>query len=137
MPMTATERSNMYKGYLAREGYVPQEEDRHVKFKYNGDSYFITVDVKDENYFQPACPLRKIDGSDEPEIVKATRHAADVTAEYKVAKISVMRFPGHKVSVMATVEEFLPNPQDFEDIFWRALDVCDKAGDEFLKSITG
>lgn len=114
--MTKQERAEMYRSYLADEGYAPKiDNDGDVVFKCEGRTYAILLDNEDEEYFHLAFPnFWSIDSEDERE--KVTQAATYATAHTKVAKI----FPV-KNDTWGSVEMFCSPPEVFRAVFPRAL----------------
>lgn len=51
-PARAVSFCNEVKKYLTQEGYAPTiDSDGDVKFKYEGDTYFVCADTYDEGYY--------------------------------------------------------------------------------------
>lgn len=84
--MTTTERAELYRDFLAQEGFRPEiDDDGDIRFKVEGKLMLILLD-DDETFFRLACPgIWSID--DERERAQVLQTAADVTMEVRVAKV--------------------------------------------------
>jgi len=122
----------IYKAYLTKEGYRPEvDSDGDLIFKKEGGSYCIIVDEKDREYFRLVYTnFWPIENDNERlRVLKACDYA---TARTKVAKVYIV-----KNNVWATVELFLPNPQDFEPIFERLCRTLTYAVKNFADTMKG
>ena len=121
----------MYMDYLKKEGYLPEiDSDGDVKFKKEGNSYFIHVEAqqKDLQYFRITHYLGKINNDIERlEVLVAANH---VNATIKVVKFSIL-----KDTAQATVEMFVSNVEDFKDIFSRVMSVISGGKESFINKI--
>ena len=116
LDMTKQERAEMYRSYLAGEGYSPEiDDDGDILFKYEGHSFFIEVAEKDEEYFRVVFPnFWSIESEAERQKVsQASLHATHVT---KVAKV----FPVQD-NTWAAIEMFCSPPEVFKASFRRCL----------------
>jgi hypothetical protein len=114
--MTRAERAEMYRQYLAEEGYSPKiDDDGDVFFKYEGRGYFIVVSEKDDEFFNLLYPNFWSIESD-AERAKVTEAALYATARTKVAKV----FPT-KSNTWAVIEMFCCPPETFKSVFRRCL----------------
>ena len=114
--MTKQERAEMYRSFLAEEGYTPTlDDDGDVQFKYEGGNYFISVDEKDEEFFRIVYPFFwSIEN--ESERAKVTQAALIATAETKVAKVFPVRD-----NTWASIEMFCSPPEVFKTVLGRSL----------------
>ncbi|ADN02580.1 hypothetical protein [Spirochaeta thermophila] len=106
----------LYLEFLDDLGTRPRiDEDGDVEFHYDGGIYYIIVDEEDPEYFSIIYPnFWEIESEDEYQQVLV---AADyVTALSKVAKVYIV-----DDNVWATVEMILPSPEDFAQVFDRAM----------------
>ncbi len=114
--MTKQERAEMYRSYLAEEGYVPKiDSDGDVAFKCEGRTYVILIDPDDDTFFNIALPCFWSIESEE-ERAKVAHAAQYATAHTKVAKI----YPT-KDNTIAAVEMFCSPPEAFKAVFERAI----------------
>ena len=114
--MTKQERAEMYRSFLASEGYTPKiDSDGDVAFKFEGGNYYILVDDKDEAFFRLAYPgFWEIESEEErAKVIEAALHA---TAQTKVTKV----FPVRN-NTWATIEMFCSPPEVFQSVFHRCL----------------
>jgi len=110
-------KTEMYKDYLAKEGYSPNQDGGLLIFKKEGRTYVITVDDNDLPYFQLVFPnFWSIDN--DKERAKAFAAANHATAATKVAKIYV-RDDGK--NVWGSIEMFFESPDQFKGVFDRAM----------------
>lgn len=114
--MTKQERVEMYRSFLADEGFTPRvDDDGDLFFKYEGRNYIILVSEKDESYFNLVFPgFWSIDN--ETERRKAAEAAQHATSETKVAKV----FPVGD-NTWASIEMFCSPPEAFKPVFQRCL----------------
>lgn len=110
-------RAELYVAYLSKEGFTPRvDSDGDVAFKFEGGNYYIKID-DDEGYFQVVFPnFWEIEGG--AELARVLYAANAATRATKVAKIYV-RPDGLNTS--ASIEIFLPRPEDFTVVFRRSL----------------
>lgn len=114
--MTKQEIIEMYRSYLAEEGYVPQvDADGDVTFKCGGWGYFIAIDEDDAEFFRLACPnIWQIESESEGD--KVMRAALHATTRTKVVKVLPVRD-----NTWASVEMFCSSPETFYKVFQRSL----------------
>jgi hypothetical protein len=128
--MTKEERAEMYRSFLAEEGYAPRlDDDGDVWFKYEGGNYFIAVDEKDEEFFRIVYPaFWSIENDNER--AKVARAALIATAHTKVAKVFPVRD-----DAWASIEMFCSPPKMFKAVFRRSLTALQAAVQEFRKGM--
>ena len=114
--MTKEERVEMYREFLAEEGYVPKiHGDGDVVFKYEGGLFFISTDEDDEELFRLVVPnFWAIESEAERE--KAAKAALEATKRTKVAKVYLT-----KDDTEAVIEMFCSPPEAFKAVFGRSL----------------
>ena len=114
--MNKQQLTDMYRSFLAEEGYVPQlTDDGNVTFKYEGGSYLIQIDENDEQFFRVIYPaFWPIESEAERE--KVAQAALSATAETKVVKV----YPVDN-STWAAIEMFCSPPEVFKSVFQRSL----------------
>lgn len=124
--MTKQERAEMYRQYLLEEGFAPRiDEDGDVAFKYEGGSYVIIVDDKDDVFFRLIYPgFWSIES--EEERTKVTQAALHATAQTKVAKVFMVRD-----NTWASIEMFCSPPEAFKPVFSRCLSALRTGVDTF------
>lgn len=130
--MTKAQRAEMYRSYLAAEGYPAQVDgDGDVTFKYEGGNYYIMVDETDEEFFRIVYPnFWPIE--DESERAKVKEASGVATAQTKVAKV----FPVND-NTWASSEIFCSPPEAFKSVFRRSLLALRAAVQAFVQSIQG
>jgi len=113
--MTEHERAEMYREFLAEEGYVPRlDEDGDVVFKCEGMT-FIIVTEEDEQYFRMVCPnFWSIDS--EEELDRVAHAACEVTSRIKVAKVYPV-----EGNTWAAVEMYCSPPEAVLPVLRRAI----------------
>lgn len=121
---------NNIKSHLEEEGFRPSiDNDGDIVFKYEGGTYFIDIDAKDEFYVRIAYPnFWEIESEDER--AKAIKCAYEATKLVKVAKISV-----EEDNVWGSVELFVKDDDAFASIFMRCLMALDGAVQEFISAM--
>lgn len=107
----------MYKAFLAAEGYAPTANENLLIFKKEGRTYVITADENDAPYFQLIFPGFWPIESDK-ERAKALAAANHATSSTKVAKIYVT---DDGKNMWGSVEMFFESPEQFKGVFNRAL----------------
>ena len=127
--MTREQLQKMYMDYLTSEGFAPSlDSDGDVMFKYEGGTYFIIVDDKDQIYFAMLYPnFWEIESEDEKE--KALLAAKEATRTAKVAKVYLTE---DNTDVTMSAEIFLKTPSDFKDTFYRMLSAMSAARRAFV-----
>ena len=128
--MNKKERAQMYMDYLHSEGFSPQlDQDQDIFFKFEGRTYLILIDERDEEFFRLVFPnFWSIDN--EAERVKVEKAALQATADTKVAKV----FPV-KDNVWATIELFCMPPDAFKGVFKRGLSALRSAVNTFTEKM--
>ncbi|NVK86416.1 MAG: hypothetical protein HWE21_18955 [Cytophagia bacterium] len=117
---------NRYLGFLIREGYDPEiDDDGDVEFTYNYETYYITIDANDENFFRIAR-LESLPLTEKGEIDRAIRICHDITKEKKVAKIY-----WRNDVIWTSTELLFADADGFEGIFDRAMELTEQVYDEF------
>ena len=114
--MTASERTSMYTTYLKDEGFSPTV-NRHddIEFKFEGMTYIVEVDERDEEYFRVFVPnILGIEDEDDRALALAAADHANTTT--KAIKITLVGD-----SVWASLETFLASPDAFKPVFRRYL----------------
>jgi hypothetical protein len=114
--MTKLERADLYRDYLAREGFHPSSDgDGDIVFKAEGKTYIIILDEDDEAFFRLVCPnFWSID--DERERAHVLQASAHATLRTKVAKV----FPIAD-DTWAAVEMFTSPPASVLPVLSRSI----------------
>ena len=126
--------ADMYVEYLKSEGYLPTvDKDGDVVFKYEGSTYFISVDEDDPQFFEVIYPtFWELDS--EREKALAQKVALKVTNSTKGIKVFLSR---RETNVSISSETFLKNPEDFKDFFPRILNIIPFARKKFIEGMRG
>ncbi|HSV72800.1 MAG TPA: hypothetical protein VLH79_03480 [Chthonomonadales bacterium] len=129
--MTKAERAEMYREYLASEGFpVNIDRDGVVAFKFEGGNYVILID-EDETYFRLVYPgFWSIDS--EEERLRVSLAALHATAQVKVAKVYPRNDDTH-----AAIESFCSPPEAFKPVFKRSLRALGAAVQCFREKVPG
>jgi len=124
--------AQIYVDYLTEEGYRPVVDgDGDVTFKEEGRNYYIEVATDDAPYFRLVFPnFWTIENADE--LARVTRAAGRATMRTKVAKVYV-RSDGK--DTVASVEMFLPKPEDFRAVFARSMSALRASVDNFVEAM--
>ncbi len=111
-------QAKMYVDYLTREGYRPTiDSDGDVVFMHEGGTYYIEIDTNDPQYFRLVFPnFWSIESGDELARVMVAANYA--TMRTKSAKIYVR---GDGQNTVASIELFFARPEQFQEVFRRAL----------------
>jgi hypothetical protein len=114
--MAKEERAEMYRAFLADEGYTPRiDDDGDVVFKYEGRTFCIVLEEEDEGFFQLVLPnFWSIDT--EAERQQVFRAAVAATKKTKVAKV----YPVGD-NTFAAIELFCAPPEVVKAVFRRCL----------------
>jgi hypothetical protein len=122
----------MYMEHLRAEGYLPMIDDSDdrgdIIFKVSGENYYIMLNADDLQFFQiyKGVSLGPIEA-------EAAINAANYSNRHsKVAKVWISS-DGKSVSI--NTELLLDNPQDFANVFSRALAVIRNAEKNFFSQI--
>ncbi len=118
--MSKAELQKLYTGFLDKEGYKPEvDEDGDVRFKREGKTYFINVDVDDAICFRLVLAnIWPIESEEERLQVRVAMDHCNGMA--KVAKAYMVRD-----DVWVAIETFIAKPEDFKVIFDRSLSALD------------
>jgi DNA-directed RNA polymerase subunit L len=106
-------KAELYKVYLAREGYVPEDiENGDIRFKVQGETLVLSVSDDDRQYFKLTYYHTW-----HPEDTKDAWDAVNlVNARIKVVKVCIVNDV-----LFITTEAILKNVEDFESLFSRYL----------------
>ena len=105
----------MYRSYLKAEGFSCEVHDDYIAFRHEGGNYVLTADDGDATYFQLIYPkFWKLE--DQAERQRALEVASKVNMMVKGMKVFDVG-----TDTCASIELFLPKPEDFKAIFPRAL----------------
>jgi hypothetical protein len=128
--MTKQELAEMYRSYLADQGYAPKiDDDGDVIFKCEGRVYFIDVAEKDETFFRLIFPnFWSIES--EAERQKVSQAALHATVQTKVAKV----FPVGD-NTWASIEMFCSPPEAFQPVFRRCLRALQASVENFREKM--
>ncbi len=118
--MSKAELQKLYTGFLDKEGYKPEiDDDGDVRFKREGKTYFINVDVEDAICFRLVLAnIWPIESEEERQEVRIAMDHCNGMA--KVAKAYMVRD-----DVWVAIETFIAKPEDFKVIFDRSLSALD------------
>lgn len=125
--VTKKQLQRLYSDYLAEEGYKPSiDDDGDVRFKREGDVYFIAVSEKDPEFFTVVLPnIWPIESEAERAKVLAAADASNSNS--KVAKAYTV-----KDNVWVGIEFFVARPEDFKPVFKRAMSALDNGVANFV-----
>ncbi len=128
--MTASERAELYRNFLAEEGYAARiDDDGDVVFKCEGMTFFISADEDDEEFFRLICP--NFWGIDSEEARDRVVHAAAaVNSSIKVAKVYPVRD-----STWASVEMYCSPPDAVLPVLLRAIRTLHSVVTQFWENI--
>ncbi len=127
--MTASERAELYRNFLAEEGYAARiDDDGDVVFKCEGMTLFISVDDDDE-FFRLVCPnFWPIDSDEERD--RVVHAAAAVNSSIKVAKVYPVRD-----DTWASVEMYCSPPDAVLPVLLRAMGTLRGMVTEFRRAV--
>jgi hypothetical protein len=128
--MSKQDRAEMYRSYLAEEGFSPKfDSDGDVVFKYEGRSYVIIIDENDEEFFRLVFPnFWSIDTDEE-------RDKVLMAANYSTAKTKVTKIFTVRDDTWAAIEMFYSPPEAFKIGFRRALSALQTGVNNFLEKV--
>ena len=123
------------KDFIADEGFRTSiDSDGDLQFKYEGWTFWIQVDKKDEEFIKILLPnFWKIESDEEKS--KCYKAASKLSCEYKVAKIYVVEYKDAP-NVCASMEFFIPDVEFFKKIFLRSARILAAMEKEFASVVT-
>ena len=127
-----SELQSLYTSFLSAEGYQPTvDKDGDVQFKKEGRKYFIEVNEKDPECFRVVfAGFWQIENeSERQQVLEAANHA---TAMTKAAKVYIV-----KDHVWASVEVFVPTPEDFKPVFSGTMSCIECGVGTFAEKMRG
>lgn len=129
----ASNLRSQIKSYLSQEGYVPSiDEDGDIKFKYQGNTYFIRLfDIAGD------IALRYMVGVSIPDNVSQTRAKAICiqVAQQKLCTRAVVTPSGQSISVQ--IDGFCSGIAMFKDVFSTNMMLLDSVSDDVLEQLAG
>jgi len=129
-PLTKEQLQKMYKEYLANEGFKPEvDADGDVIFKFEGTSYYISVDAEDQEFFR-IMSTEVISVKTPEERWKAEVACVHATSKTKVAKAFISND-----KVRFSLEVFVAKPQDFNGIFTRGMSALQAVRKNFVEKL--
>ncbi len=120
----------LYMETLAEEGYRPKmDEDGDIVFKSEGKTLYIRMYPDDTEYLQLVLPnFWKIESEEERELANiAANYATRVT---KVAKVFTT-----KANTCASIEMFLPVPEQFAKVINRCVCALRNGAEHFAEKM--
>jgi hypothetical protein len=119
-----------YLSYFEEEGYKYKELDNDtISFDFEEDTYYIHFFSGDENFFQIYCYCFGDVGSVEKNMM-ASWLIHSLNSMYKCGKLFI-----NNDSVIAAVELFIMDKNDFRLFFKRALSMIQEMADDFIQKI--
>ena len=116
--------------FLSKEGFrATLAAPGDVRFKYEGGQYMVLTSPKDDQYMRVTFPNFWRIASPEEEI-RALRAANQITQSIKVGKVFVLQ---DQHNVWADVELLVLQPEQFEGVFHRALDILKASVNKFVE----
>jgi hypothetical protein len=106
---------DLYRSFLKSEGFVCEVHDDYIAFRHEGGNYVLTADDADPTYFQLIFP--KFWTLESPE---ERQRALEVASKVNMM-VKGMKIFDVETDTCASIELFLPKPEDFKSIFRRAL----------------
>lgn len=127
--LTQKPLQDQYVSYLNDKGYSPEiDKDGDIMFSYNDKRYYITLDLKDPQFFRVAR-LANLKLSTPTNITKAKEICHDLTRNLKVTKVY-----WSNGQLWCSSEQYLANSEDYKDIFDRTLRLTESAYNQFAKA---
>lgn len=128
--MNKRELADMYVRFLQGEGYHPElDKDGDVVFKSEGKVYLIIADEKDATYFRLIFPnFWSIDSDTE-------RQKVLVAADYATGRTKVAKVHTVQDNVWASTEMFFGKPEQFKEIFSRAMSALQASVANFVEKM--
>ena len=123
----------LYLTHLKEEGYKSElDNDGDIRFKYEGANCYISIDERDENYFNMILPnFWKIEA--DRERANAIFAANSINCVYKCGKILLR---GKEEEYMqAEIGLFFNDPNDFKFFFARAVQILKGMAHDFQKAM--
>ncbi len=110
--------------YLRSEGYQPSiDEDGDIKFKRQGDVYFVIVSNKDESPMYVALAKYFTYGE------KFTKSKINLCAE-EINKYKMIKLMPNESSFMLHAEMYLTSASAFTNVFTKMMEVMEDAEEE-------
>lgn len=114
--------------FLKDKGYSPEvDSDGDIKFTYNERRYYITLDMKDKNFFRLAR-LANLKLDSDSDITKAIKICHEITRDVKITKVYWLNG-----QLWASSEIILEDPDEYAAIFDRVLRLTESAYLKFEK----
>ena len=127
--LTQKPLQDQYVSYLNTKGYNPEiDQDGDIKFTYNNKRYYITLDVKDPEFFRVAR-LANLKLTTPANITRAKEICHDLTKDLKVTKVYWLNG-----QIWCSSEQYLADPEDYQDLFDRTLKLTESAYNQFVKA---
>lgn len=122
----------MYMEFLKSEGYSPTiDRDGDVVYKSEGRTYCIIVDENDLEFFRIIFPnFWEIESTNE-------RTQVMVAANYANSKSKVAKVYATSDNVWASIEIFLPSPDQFKIVFRRCMSALQNGISQFVNQMRG
>ena len=118
---------NKYMQFLKEEGFMPSvDDDGDVKFKSEGDSYYLSPYGKDPLFFSL---VRYLKNTDEVHSLKIFEAVNKANFAYKTVGVYLT---SNDKSIIINAASYLANEDDFKRIFYRSLKNARKATQLFL-----
>ncbi|MGU5695448.1 T3SS (YopN, CesT) and YbjN peptide-binding chaperone 1 [Aeromonas veronii] len=114
--------------YLTYEEYKPEiDSDGDVRFKRDGNVYYIDVNERDPEFFRIVLAnIWPIESDKERSQVLMA--ASDANAISKVSKVFTV-----ENDVWVSIDLFVRRPEDFKDVFTRSMSALDNGVRNFAK----
>lgn len=130
--LTKEQLQKMYKEYLANEGFKPEvDADGDVIFKFEGTSYYISVDAEDQEFFR--IMSTEVISVKTPE----ERWKSEVACVYATSKTKVAKAFISSDKVRFSLELFVAKPQDFKGVFIRGMSALQAVRKNFVEKLRG
>ncbi|MBL0440692.1 T3SS (YopN, CesT) and YbjN peptide-binding chaperone 1 [Aeromonas veronii] len=122
------ELQQLYMSYLTYEEYKPEiDSDGDVRFKRDGNVYYIDVNERDPEFFRIVLAnIWPIESDKERSQVLMA--ASDANAISKVSKVFTV-----ENDVWVSIDLFVRRPEDFKDVFTRSMSALDNGVRNFVK----
>jgi len=121
------EIQNSVMAYLKEEGFAPSiDEDGDIRFKKEGDLYYVIIDDKEDNPYYMSIALAR--GMDEGYNMQKAISIAYEVQEYKGVKMKL-----YNTSILTKSEMFFQDPKHFNAVFYRTTRILLAAMNEFCE----
>jgi hypothetical protein len=123
--------THIYLDFLTEQGFAPKMNNDDIIFKFEGQTYIISIDSNDDNYFRLILP-NFWEVENDKDMNHALRVCNEVNSSIKGANTIIVNN-----NVWATAECFTENNPNPNDFFIRTLRTVKDASKRYTKKMLG